>query len=60
MFGQASALARINTTDAAEATRVKQIAQRFERDARVLTVFDRQGTLSPPPGRGIRKHGRGV
>ena len=44
-FGQATALARTPTSDTAEAARAKRIAQRFERDARVLTVFDRQGTV---------------
>ena len=44
-FGQATPLARTPTSDTDEAARAKRIAQRFERDARVLTVFDRQGTI---------------
>jgi serine/threonine-protein kinase len=42
-LGQSPAPA--NATDQAGAARARRIAERFERNARVLTVFDRQGNV---------------
>ena len=46
-LGQAPALARSDdqVSDKAQAERAEQIAQEFQRNARQLTVFDREGKL---------------
>lgn len=43
--GQPTQVGQLVLDDAAKAARAKRIAERFERDARVLTVFDRQGKI---------------
>jgi len=45
MPGRGQAPAPATADDRAKALRAKRIAQQFERDARVLTVFDRQGSV---------------
>ena len=57
-LGQAPALARSDdqVSDRAQAERAERIAQRFERNARQLTVFDREGKLMHTVGaRDVRR-----
>ena len=43
--GRGQATAPVNADDKAKALRTKRIAQQFEAQARILTVFDRQGKV---------------